>query len=239
MNIRTAGGILRLGLSSARQALLPDCCVLCGLSLRNDSICRRCRDLLPLPDRGCERCAAALPAAQAPEVHCGHCQSDPPMFRKAVAALKYAFPVDSALKAYKFNAQLHYAPAFASLLLPLLESEFADADALLPVPLHRWRHAERGFNQAAEIAGILASSIRLPMLRTVRRIRATPSQSGLDAAARRRNLKGAFALGSPLRCRRPVIVDDVMTTGETCRQISRLLVEAGAESVGVLVVARA
>ncbi len=239
MNIRTASDILRLGLSSARQALLPDCCVLCNLSLRNDLICRRCHDLLPVSGPGCERCAAAFAAAQAPGVYCADCQADPPAFHKTAAALKYAFPVDSALKAYKFNAQLHYAPAFASLLLPILEHEFADADALLPVPLHRWRHAERGFNQAAEIAGILARSSRLPMLRTVRRIRATPSQSGLDAAARRRNLKGAFALRSQLRCRRPVIVDDVMTTGETCRQISRLLIEAGAESVGVLVVARA
>lgn len=239
MWIRTAGDILRLGLSFARQTVLPDCCVLCGLCVRDDSICRRCRDLLPVPDPGCARCAAALPALQAPGVHCAACQADPPAFRKTVSALKYAFPVDSALKAFKFNAQLHYAPAFASLLLPLLEREFADSDALLPVPLHRWRHAERGFNQAAEIAGILARSSRLPMLRTVRRIRATPSQSGLDAAARRRNLKGAFALSSPLRCHRPVIVDDVMTTGETCRQLSRLLIEAGAESVGVLVVARA
>jgi ComF family protein len=161
------------------------------------------------------------------------------MFCKTVAALKYAFPADSALKAFKFNGQLHYAPAFASLLLPLLKREFADADALLPVPLHRWRHAQRGFNQAAEIAKPLARASGLPILRTVQRIRPTPSQSGLDAAERRRNLKGAFALFKPLSCRHPVIVDDVMTTGETCRQLSRLLIEAGAKSVGVLVVARA
>ncbi len=161
------------------------------------------------------------------------------MFCKTVAALKYAFPADSALKAFKFNGQLHYAPAFASLLLPLLKREFADADALLPVPLHRWRHARRGFNQASEVTRLLARESKLPVLRTVQRIRATPSQSGLGAAERRRNLKGAFALRTPLSCRYPVIVDDVMTTGETCRQLSRLLIEAGAESVGVLVVARA
>jgi hypothetical protein len=128
------------------------------------------------------------------------------MFCKTVAALKYEFPADSALKAFKFNGQLHYAPAFASLLLPLLKHEFADADALLPVPLHRWRHARRGFNQAAEIAKLLARASGLPMLRTIERIRATSSQSGLDAAERRRNLKGAFALRKPLSCRHPVIV---------------------------------
>jgi ComF family protein len=161
------------------------------------------------------------------------------MFCKTVAAMKYAFPADTALKAFKFNGQLHYAPAFASLLLPLLTRDFAAADALLPVPLHRWRHAKRGFNQATEIAKPLARATGLPILRTIRRIRATPSQSGLDADQRRSNLKGAFALSGALPCRYPVIVDDVMTTGETCRQLSRLLIEAGAESVGVLVVARA
>lgn len=161
------------------------------------------------------------------------------MFCKTVAALKYAFPADSALKAYKFNAQLHYAPAFASLLSPLLKREFVDADALIPVPLHRWRHAKRGFNQATEIAKPLARASGLPIVLTMQRIRSTPSQSGLDAAERRRNLNGAFAIRAPLSCRHPVIVDDVMTTGETCRQVSRLLIEAGAESVGVLVVARA
>jgi len=230
---------LRYGLSLARHLLLPDSCVFCGAGLRNESICRPCRELLPLPERGCDRCAGPLPADQAPGVHCGRCQTDPPAFRKTIAALKYAFPADSALKAFKFNGQLQYAPAFASLLLPLLQSEFAGADALLPVPLHRWRHAKRGFNQAAELAGPLARASGLPILAAVKRVRATPSQSGLDAAERRRNLKNAFTVCKPIACCYPVIVDDVMTTGETCRQLSQLLLEAGAESVGVLVVARA
>ncbi|MGH8166727.1 MAG: ComF family protein, partial [Woeseiaceae bacterium] len=78
-----------------------------------------------------------------------------------------------------------------------------------------------------------------PLLRNVRRVRRTRPQSGLDRAARRRNVKEAFAVRGPLHCRRPLIVDDVMTTGETCRQLARELLEAGAVSVGVLTVARA
>jgi predicted amidophosphoribosyltransferase len=77
------------------------------------------------------------------------------------------------------------------------------------------------------------------MIRSIRRTRSTPSQSGLNAAARRRNLSDAFAVRGKLKYRYPVIVDDVMTTGETCHQLARVLREAGAESVGVLVVARA
>jgi ComF family protein len=239
MSCPTAKQLLWRIVTFARDALAPNGCVFCDNSEYSVAICAHCRKLLPLAERGCQRCAVALAAEQPPGVSCAGCQLDPPMFSKAVAALHYAFPVDAALKAFKFDGQLYYAPAFASLLLPLLQSHFVDTDALVPVPLHRWRHAYRGFNQATEICRLLSRAAGVPMDRAVRRIRATASQSGLDAAARRRNLKRAFVVNKPLRCRRPVIIDDVMTTGATCRQISRLLVDAGAESVGVLVVARA
>jgi ComF family protein len=161
------------------------------------------------------------------------------MFCKAVAAHRYEFPLDEAIKAFKFRGQLHYGPAFAALLLPALQINFANVDALIPVPLHRWRHACRGFNQAAEICGHVARATTLPMVTAVRRIRATPSQSGLNASARRNNLKNAFVVRGKLHCHHPLIIDDVMTTGETCRQIARVLISAGARSIGVLVVARA
>jgi ComF family protein len=163
----------------------------------------------------------------------------PPPFAVARAPLRYDFPVDSALKALKFRHQLHYAPAFAELLAGELLLHFDDADALAPVPLHPLRHALRGFNQAVELCRPLGRMSGLPIAGNLRRIRRTQAQSGLSGEARRRNLKNAFAVIGPLRCRRPVIVDDVMTTGETCRQLAQALIDAGAESVRVLTVARA
>jgi ComF family protein len=130
-------------------------------------------------------------------------------------------------------------PAFAELLLAECLQSFPHADALVPVPLHYWRYATRGFNQAAELCRPLSRSAGLPIVRNVRRIRRTPPQSGLDAAARRRNLKNAFAVRGMLASRHPLIVDDVMTTGATCRQLARALLDAGAETVDVLTVARA
>lgn len=228
------------GTQKVLALLLPERCAMCRAELDGGSFCQPCLQLLRMDESSpCPRCAAPLGAPQGPGVECGRCQGDPPAFRKAVAALPYRFPVDTALKALKFEAQLHYVPAFASLLCPLLVRHFPDADALIPVPLHWLRHARRGFNQASEICKPMARSSGLPMLRTVRRVRSTRSQSGLDAAARRRNLKNAFVVRGKLACRHPVIVDDVMTTGETCRQLSRVLLDAGAETVGVLVVARA
>ena len=153
--------------------------------------------------------------------------------------MPYEWPVDTALKALKFHGQLVYAAAFAELLLPIVSTRFAEVDALCPVPLHRWRQARRGFNQAMELCRPLARALRLPVASNLRRVRATRPQSGLGRVARRRNLHEAFAISGPLRCRYPLLVDDIMTTGETCWRLSELLLDSGAERVGVLTVARA
>jgi ComF family protein len=225
--------------SFVQDTVMPERCAFCGIAGRGVVICDRCRNALPIAFAACGQCAVPLASAPPNGISCGACQTDPPMFYRAIAAARYEFPIDTALKSFKFDGRLYYAPAFVTLLLPLLKEHFSDADALVPVPLHRWRHARRGFNQAREICRLLARASKVPMITAVDRVRATPSQSGLAAAARRRNLRNAFTARKPLRFLNPVIVDDVMTTGETCRQIARVLVDAGAKSVGVLVVARA
>jgi len=137
----------------------------------------------------------------------------------------------------KFRRQLTFAPAFAEILLGVLLAEFAECDALVPVPLHRWRHVTRGFNQALELARPLAKKTGLPIIQTVTRNRATSSQTGLSAAARRTNLEDAFVVHGDLQYRHPLIIDDVITTGATCNQLAKSLLAAGAKNVGVLAVA--
>ena len=170
---------------------------------------------------------------------CADCQATPPVFDKARAPLRYEFPVDVVLKKLKFNRQTAFAAAFAEILLPSLCSDFPDCDALVPVPLHAIRHYRRGFNQADELSRPIAKATGLPEIMCVKRRRATRPQTGLDPVERRRNLKDAFTVTEPVRCRRPVIVDDVVTTGATCNQLAKVLRNAGAERVGVLAVARA
>jgi len=158
---------------------------------------------------------------------------------RARTPFRYAFPVDAALKAMKFRRQLVYAPAFAALLLPLIETDFRDCDVLVPVPLHRWRQVRRGFNQAGELCASLARHTLLPSERAVSRVRRTPPQTGLSGTARRRNLRGAFVYRGQLRFRHPLIVDDVITTGATSNELARTLLAAGAEKVSVIAVAHA
>jgi ComF family protein len=97
----------------------------------------------------------------------------------------------------------------------------------------------RGFNQADEIAVPVARHLNVPLLRNVRRVRATPFQSGLSARERATNLRRAFMVRGSLSCRHVLIVDDVITTGTTVRQLAKAVLQAGACRVSVLAVARA
>ncbi|NNC76626.1 MAG: ComF family protein [Woeseiaceae bacterium] len=156
-----------------------------------------------------------------------------------VAAVEYEYPVDAAIRALKFHGRLSCIPAFAGILLTVAPALPGDIDALLPVPLHRWRYAKRGFNQADELARSVARQLHLPVINNARRIIATPYQSGLDAHERRENLSSAFDVRGVINAKHVVIVDDVVTTGETCRQLANTVLASGVEKVSVLALARA
>ena len=216
--------------------LYPPRCVMCATGMSGGGVCDRCRQYLPLNDNCCERCA--LPLAATSDYICSNCLRNPPPFVSARAPFIYDYPIDSAIKALKFNRKLYFADALGEFLLPEFESLGDCFDALVPVPLHRWRQTRRGFNQAVELCRPLRRETGLRIESRVRRVKATRAQTGLSADNRRRNLRNAFTVVSKLRCRRPLIVDDVMTTGETCRQLAAALLSAGAKEVSVLALAR-
>ena len=114
-------------------------------------------------------------------------------------------------------------------------------DALVPVPLHHIRFREREFNQAEELANLIAPRAGKPVWNALRRIRNTPTQTKLDREERAENLRGAFVVRKPamVKGRDLLLVDDVFTTGSTVEECSRILLKAGASSVRVITVARA
>lgn len=203
------------------NAVMPLRCVFCGTRTRP-------------PERYiCEGCDNDLPKILSPP---------PPVsspFEFDVAPIAYAFPIDAAIKALKFQRKLFYAPAFVELLYSAAEKLPADIDAVLPVPLHWRRRWFRGFNQAVEIGRPVARRLGVPLVSNVRRKRATRFQSGLSASERARNLQSAFVVRGTLTFRHVLIIDDVMTTGTTVRQIALVLKRAGVKKVSALAVARA
>jgi ComF family protein len=201
--------------------LAPSSCVFCGLSSKGDekSICVACYGDLPWNE------PAVSPT--------------PGIFDRSIAMLHYEFPVDAAIKALKFNRKLYYAPALGEVLCAACPMLPKDIDAVLPVPLHWRRKTFRGFNQAMEIAKPVAKMLGVPMLTGVQRKRATPFQSGLDAAERSRNLQRAFRAPEIIRHAHVLIIDDVVTTGATTIQLAKALRRSGADKTSVLAVAKA
>jgi ComF family protein len=234
----------QLACRSAREiefAVVPRRCAFCGVPRRyqEPAICAGCENDLPWLSVQCPGCARPLAARPGDGVLCARCQDRPTPFEVAAAPLAYEFPVDAAIRLFKFHRKLHYAPAFGELLCRAAAELPADIDALLPVPLHWLRHGVRGFNQAAEICRPLQKESGLPVVRNVSRIRQTPYQSGLGARERRRNLAGAFAVKGEITARHVLLIDDVITTGETCSQLARALLAHGALKTSVLALARA
>jgi ComF family protein len=160
-------------------------------------------------------------------------------FQAAVAPPAYAFPVHAAIRNFKYHRKMYYATAFGELICSAAAELPGDIDALLPVPLHWLRHGLRGFNQAAEICRPLQRASGLPVLRNVARVRRTPYQSGLAVRERRRNLSGAFAARGAIRARHVLLIDDVITSGETCARLAQVLLANKVAKVSVLALARA
>ena len=220
---------------------MPRRCVFCGVRsyAEEKSVCSGCRTDLPWIEYSCKTCAEPLPVQTPAAVNCAACQRRPPPLIRSVAPLEYSFPIDAAIKALKFNRKLFYAPALSEILCASSSSLPADIDVILPVPLHWRRKATRGLNQATELGKPLARHLGLPLLKGVCRQHATPFQSGLAASERSRNLRQAFVCSDPITHEHVLIVDDVITTGATIRQLANVLLASGAKKVSALAVARA
>ena len=198
-------------------------------------ICDGCRTLLRQPEYACKCCAQPLDSAA---LVCGRCQKKPPEFTATYSASVYTHPIDWWVHALKFNDQLAYARLMAHCMEPQLRSLGQDIP-LIPVPLHRRRYLQRGYNQAQEIARELSRLTGNPVLSDVLvRTRHTQMQSELSGKKRISNVRAAFQLDKDIDAKHVLLVDDVMTTGHTMRACADAFKQADIR-VDVLVFARA
>ena len=191
----------------------------------------------------CAACGTPFEFDRGAGALCGACAAHPPAFGRARAACLYDEHARDLILGLKHGDRAELAGLFARWLARGAADILAEADAVAPTPLHRWRLLRRRYNQAAEIARPLARLTGKAYFpdALVRR-RPTPSQAGRSGDERLRNVEGAFAVPKGWRARvagrRIVLVDDVLTTGATAGACARALLSAGAASVDVAVIAR-
>lgn len=225
----------------ALRLKLPGRCEVCR-SWHAGTLCNDCVARFAPPRPRCARCGLALPQ---PQAMCGECLREAPPFEHTVCALDYGFPWDRLISDFKFRGRAELAPALAELMNAALEraAPTPAASLVVPVPLAPRRLAERGFNQAWELARALARRRRLRAEpEALQRVLDPAHQATLSRAERQRNLRNAFCPRrpglAPLAGAHVALVDDVMTTGATVHEAAAALRRGGAASVQVWVLAR-
>lgn len=243
-------GALNIDLCDACESLLHRCTHTDrgGLSTQ---VCLQCGIVLPrcfyAPSRLGGGPAIADSSGSVGMDCCSACRGQIPVFGQIVAPYRYQFPVDQLIQGLKYRNQRQMARVLGSLLARSVRSQAVRSksisttlpDCLIPVPLHTARQASRGFNQAQDIARWCARDLQLKSWPgAARRVVDTGSLAGLSRAARQNRILGAFRANEAVMGKRVAIVDDVLTTGSTARELARELYDTGAASVELWVLAR-
>ncbi|HQT88273.1 MAG TPA: ComF family protein [Acidiphilium sp.] len=224
------------------DALLPAHCMACNEMVeQNGLLCEACFKATDfITDPVCRHCG--LPLEQDNGL-CTGCDWDPPRFRAARAALRYGPGAKRLILPFKYSDRPEAARGLAKMMMRPGAAMLAQADFLAPVPLHRRRLAQRGYNQAGLLAGALGHWAQRPVLiDALARIRATPALASLDHDARAQWMQGAIAVRAHRRAQIEgkiiLLIDDVLTSGATASACADALLASGAAAVDVLALAR-
>lgn len=226
--------------------LFPRLCHFCDAfgAHRRTSLCERCQDALkPTPSPICSQCG--LPLSGLPDdrgLVCGRCLTNPPPYSRARYGYLYSGGLKEGIVRFKYKGRLYLGPTLGNLLVDAFNRYFPvhDYELIVPVPIHRKRLVERGFNQAVLLAAHLSDATGIPSDRSsFEKIRDTPPQVGLSRSDRLKNLRGCFSVTrrSPIPGRRILVIDDVATTGSTIAEATKTLLSAGAARADALALA--
>jgi ComF family protein len=229
----------------ALDLLLPPLCLVCDEPVgRNATLCPVCWQKIQfIAPPFCACCGASFDIPVEAGTLCGACLMEAPHFKSARAAMLYDDASRKLILGFKHGDRTYAAKALAVWMHRAGGAFLESTDALVPVPLHRWRLFQRRYNQSALLAQQIGSLAGKPvLLDTLRRIRDTPYQGHMKRKERQENVKGAFAVPplhlADVKGKTLVLIDDVLTTGSTACECARVLLAAGAKQVYVLTLSR-
>ncbi|MGO9173955.1 MAG: ComF family protein [Rhodomicrobium sp.] len=240
--------ITSLAASSLRYSadlILPAVCVSCAaLITRHNLLCPKCWSSLHLiAPPLCNRLGIPLPGYEGEGPHISvQAMANPPVFSRARAAALYSGIMRRLIVRFKFEDKHEPLPLFVKLMREAGRELLADADLLVPVPLHRLRLLQRRFNQSALLAKGLSRATGVPVaVMALQRTRRTAAQVGLSQEARQENVAQAFTMSrggrKAVQGKNIVLIDDVITTGATANACASVLLDAGAARVDLLAIA--
>src|SRR5271155_38497 len=236
----TARAILRATLDLA----LPRLCPACRAPVEGQGLCPTCWSKLSFISRPyCERLGIPFVYDPGPGILSMEAIADPPAYNRARAAVRFDEISRALVHALKYGDRLDLAPMMGRWLCHTGHELLAEADALIPVPLHWRRNWARRFNQSAMLAAAVSATSGVPIATgALKRVKATGQQVGLSRTERAANVQGAFRVPPEAKAavvgRRLIVIDDVLTSGATAEGCARALLRAGAANVDVLVFAR-
>ncbi len=205
-------------------------------------LCNECgRELVFIDDNKCSKCGKPLELGYSPNI-CPDCKQNHHYFEKAVAPLEYIGLTKKAIYKYKYNKKSYMYKLFGKLIVRALKDSdiIHNVDLVVPIPLYRKKKLDRGFNQAELLTKYIAKELNFKMSNNnLVRIRRTSTQNKLSKLARRKNVLNAFKIRNEeaFEKKRILLIDDILTTGATVDECSKLILRSGAQKVYVATVA--
>ncbi len=242
-NFRNAlSALSRLGLN----LLYPPCCMAChGAASAPDALCPTCWRQMRFIERPyCERLGTPFAQDLGPGLLSPEAMADPPVWARSRAVASFdEGPVRQLVYRLKYYDRMEIARPLGRWMARAGAELLEEADLLVPVPLHRWRLANRQFNQSMALTTSISERCGVPVdAFALTRVKRSAPQVGLSRIQRAANMQGAFTVPAEKRHliagRRIVLVDDVLTSGATSNAAARILLRAGAAQVDLLVFAR-
>jgi len=220
--------------------ILPSLCILCGdKGCESRDLCFACYAELSKNIPLCYQCANNT-AKPHPTGLCPDCLNNPPAFDETFAPFVHHGSTRYLILQLKFHRHYPSARLLGGLMADYLKKTAEFPDCIIPVPLHKNRYRERGFNQSIEIARVLSKQLSLPLdIHSCSRHRDTVHQVGLNAEQRNENIRNAFSVSPKFNAKHVALIDDVMTTGSTVHELALALKIAGCHRVQVWVCAKA